>query len=71
MQVNETLNALQGAFQRMDASAGRSSRLNSDPNVDLLTESVIQLEARREVEAQSAVLRATDDMLGSLFDALA
>lgn len=55
----------------MDASAGRISRLNSDPSVDLISESVIQLEARREVEAQSAVLRASDEMLGSLFDALA
>lgn len=62
-----SLEALNRAFQQIDSSAARVARLPA-ADVDLAEEAVLQLEARRSAEAQLAVIKAEDELLGNLFD---
>lgn len=60
---------LNAAFQRFDASARRTAQFGrADGDVDLGAEAVEQVEAKQSVEANVAVIRAADQMLGSLLD---
>jgi hypothetical protein len=56
------------ALQRFDASAARTA---ADPLANLEGETVERLQVKVAVEANVAVLRASDDMTGALLDILA
>ena len=55
------------ATARFDASAQRTAR---DPLADLATETVERMGAKRDLQANAAVLRTADDMTGTLLDIL-
>jgi flagellar basal body rod protein FlgC len=57
-----------GATERFAASAARTAR---DPLADLAGETVERMTAEAALKANVAVLKAADDMYGSLLDILA
>lgn len=60
---------MRAAFERADASAARTARFGAtDPEVDLADEAVEQISAKAELQANVAVARTADEMLGSLLD---
>lgn len=58
---------IMSAVQRLDASAARTA---SRPLDNLAGETVERLQAATAVKANAAVLRAADEMSGSLLDIL-
>jgi len=72
--------ALQGIRLNQDALASHADRISrwgapqadgTVPDIDLAQEMVGVLQARRGMQANVAVIRATDEMLGSLIDIMA
>lgn len=61
------INALQQNWQDFSASVHRQNQVNGD----LMKERVQQQELLRTSEAQVKSIQAEDEMLGTLFDALA
>ena len=61
------INALQQNWQDFSASVQRQNQVNGD----LMKERVQQQELLRTSEAQVKSIQAEDEMLGTLFDALA
>lgn len=56
---------LMDAASRFDASA---RRMATAPLDNLVEESVKQIQAKADFEANAAVVRATDEMMGTLLD---
>ena len=56
------------ATARFDANAQRTAR---DPLAELATETVERMSAKRDLQANAAVLRTADSMTGNLLDILA
>ena len=74
--MNTALQGLQYNQRRLGDQADRISRWGAagavpGDAVDMTTEMVGALEARRGFEANLPVIRAADEMLGSLLDVLA
>lgn len=66
--VSSAVSGVHAAFARLDASATRTV---ADPLANLTGETVERITARTELSANVAVLRAADEMTGSLLDILA
>lgn len=58
---------ISAATERFEASARRTA---SNPLADPAGETVERLSARASVEANAAVLRTADDMVGTLLDVM-
>ena len=65
--VSSATSGANAAFARLDASAARTA---ADPLVNLAGEAVEQITAKAERSANVAVLRAADEMTGTLLDML-
>jgi flagellar basal body rod protein FlgC len=59
---------LHDAAGRFDASARRTAAAPLD---NLVAETVARVQAKAEVQANAAVIRATDEMTGKILDILA
>jgi hypothetical protein len=64
--LSHAASGLDAGFARLDRAADRIAQAGPEPEaaVDLLT-------ARHEVAANAAVVRAADDMVGTLLDVMA
>lgn len=70
MQINSVNNLSQGLQSTLQQFSEAVSRQNA-PNGDLIQEQVTQTSLLRTAEAQVSAIKAEDEMLGNLFDALA
>jgi flagellar hook protein FlgE len=59
---------VQQALTQFDQSARRTARAGQDDSVDPAQEAVNQISAKEAVEANLKVMKAADDMLGTLVD---
>lgn len=66
--VSSAVSGVNAAFARLDASPARTAR---DPLANLAGEAVELITAKTELAANVAVLRAADEMTGTLLDMLA
>lgn len=66
--VSSAVSGVNAAFARLDASAARTAR---DPLANLAGEAVELITAKTELAANVTVLRAADEMTGTLLDMLA
>lgn len=65
--VNSLSQGLQSTLQQFSEAVARQNR----PEGDLIQEQITQKALLRTAEAQVSAIKAEDDMLGNLFDALA
>ena len=67
--LSTSLAGMTAAFARLDRAAGKIASADS---TDSLPEAAVDLvEARTSVRANAAVLRSTDETIGTLLDVLA
>jgi flagellar basal body rod protein FlgC len=59
---------LMAASARFERSASRVARMDIDPSVDLVTETVEQVKAKHEFSANLQVIRFADEMWRSLLE---
>jgi flagellar hook protein FlgE len=59
---------VQQALTRFNQSAQRTARMGQDDSVDPAQEAVNQIGAKEAVTANVKVMKAADDMLGTLLD---
>ena len=62
---------LAAQFQRFERSAARVARSGASESADYVAETVTQMDVQHAVKANIAVIRAADDMVGTLFDIVA
>jgi flagellar basal body rod protein FlgC len=59
---------LMAASSRLQVSAVRTARMTTDPSVDVSQETVEQIGAKRDFEANLGVIRVSDEMWRSLME---
>jgi flagellar basal body rod protein FlgC len=59
---------LMAASNRLQVSAVKTARMNSDPSVDPSEEAVEQIGAKHQFEANLGVIRVSDEMWRSLME---